>query len=431
MAVARSDPRKKKGGIGLPGPLIYARVSAQVQDYPRTGVRLRRKVGAKMTWRSIDRRLRPGARHNRRTPGLAPLRHNGVPRGAGCRTAGVAKAAALSLLALSNHQAERDVEFSRPDAHDVPMTWQEYQESVARLYEQMEGVGTVKRNVFLPDKVTGTRRQVDVLLEVEAKGHLLTVVIDAKFRNEPLDVKDIEEVASLAKAVKASKAVIVAPNGWNQSAAKKAAALALDLRLMTLEKALELLVEGMWQVCEHCGEDCVVLDQEGVTPYQGGWLGGLRANAGTARRHWSGVRDAEKRPKSAWGSASPAVAAMPGGQSLMESISALPPASRTRLGTDAFGSFDDHHPGRRLKVVRDDDAAILQPRSHFNTLSGTPFGIVWNGFESDRRNLPIWVPNLAFYGGDGQPSASLKVQRHSRRPTRPGLSTVCNMPSRL
>jgi hypothetical protein len=180
--------------------------------------------------------------------------------------------AALSRLALTNRQAQHEVEFSRPNVHDVPMTWQEFQESVARLYEQMEGFGTVKRNVFLPDKDTGTRRQVDVLWQIEAKGHLLTVVIDAKFRKEPLDVKDIEEVASLAEAVKASKAVIVALKGWNQSAAEKAAALALDLRLMTLEEALKLRVESMWQMCEHCGEDCVVLDQEGVTVYQGGWL---------------------------------------------------------------------------------------------------------------------------------------------------------------
>jgi hypothetical protein len=39
------------------------------------------------------------------------------------------------------------------------MERQEYQEAVANLYEQTEGIGVVRRNVPLPDKVTGQMRQ--------------------------------------------------------------------------------------------------------------------------------------------------------------------------------------------------------------------------------------------------------------------------------
>ncbi len=42
------------------------------------------------------------------------------------------------------------------------MRWQEYQDAVAELYLKMEKLGTVYKNVSLPDKVTGQPRQVDV-----------------------------------------------------------------------------------------------------------------------------------------------------------------------------------------------------------------------------------------------------------------------------
>jgi len=35
------------------------------------------------------------------------------------------------------------------------MTWQEYQEAVAELYEQTDGFGNVSRNVMVLDKITG------------------------------------------------------------------------------------------------------------------------------------------------------------------------------------------------------------------------------------------------------------------------------------
>ena len=80
------------------------------------------------------------------------------------------------------------------------MTWQEYQEAAAVLYEQLEGIGAIQRNIRMPDRLTGQDRQIDVLLTLESKGHRFQAVIDAKFHSEPLDVKVIEEVVALAEA---------------------------------------------------------------------------------------------------------------------------------------------------------------------------------------------------------------------------------------
>ncbi len=152
------------------------------------------------------------------------------------------------------------------------MTWQEYQEAVALLYEQLDSLGSVQRNVALPDKVTGQPRQIDVLIEIEAYGHKISIVVDAKFHAEKLDVKDIEGVLALADAVRASQAVIVAANGWTEPAAAKAEFQNCTLRLLTLEDALDLLVPDKWEMCPSCKKDCIVLDMDGITPYGGGWL---------------------------------------------------------------------------------------------------------------------------------------------------------------
>lgn len=102
------------------------------------------------------------------------------------------------------------------------MTWQEYQEAVAILYERAEGIGEVRRDVRIPDKVTGQPRQIDVLIELGSKGHTVKILIDAKFHSSKIDVKNVDEVLALSDAVNACKAVIVSANGWTEPAFRRA-----------------------------------------------------------------------------------------------------------------------------------------------------------------------------------------------------------------
>ena len=124
---------------------------------------------------------------------------------------------------------------------DQTLTWQEYQEAVGRFYEELDDIGEIERNVFLPDLQTGQARQIDVLLKLTLKGHAIRIVIDAKYRKNRLDVKDIEEVLALATAVGANKAAIVCANGWTQPAEIKAQVHSLDLRLLPVIDAAEIL----------------------------------------------------------------------------------------------------------------------------------------------------------------------------------------------
>lgn len=169
------------------------------------------------------------------------------------------------------------------------MTWQEYQDAVAELYEQMDGFGSVRRNVRIPDRVTAQPRQIDVLIEIETKGHSLKLVVDAKFHSTPIDVRDVEAILGLADAIGANKAIIVCANGWSEPAAAKASHVGCDLRLLSIEEALELVVPEKWTMCPECDHDCVVLDQDGLIQLESGriimWLAGQCRSCRCARIH--------------------------------------------------------------------------------------------------------------------------------------------------
>jgi len=82
-------------------------------------------------------------------------------------------------------------------------------------------------------------------------------------RKVPLDVKDIEEVLALARAVGANKAIIVTTTGWTEPAEKKAKFGGMDLKLYPIEEALETIIADMWKLCPACEEDCIVMDSNG------------------------------------------------------------------------------------------------------------------------------------------------------------------------
>lgn len=144
------------------------------------------------------------------------------------------------------------------------MTWQEYQLATSKFYEKFESFGKISHNILIPDRLTGQNRQVDVWGEVYVGGHIITMLIDAKFRKRKLDIKDVEEVESLGRAVRANKIAIVTSHGWTESAENYAHFSSIDLRILAPEEALDLILEDKWFMCYNCEDECVIMDSDGV-----------------------------------------------------------------------------------------------------------------------------------------------------------------------
>ncbi|MGH8072356.1 MAG: hypothetical protein ACRERE_45405 [Candidatus Entotheonellia bacterium] len=71
----------------------------------------------------------------------------------------------------------------------------------------------------------------------------MSILVNVKFRKTKLDVNDIEDVLAHAEAVNASKSVIVSANGWTGPAETKAVFCNIDLLLLSVDEALDLVVE--------------------------------------------------------------------------------------------------------------------------------------------------------------------------------------------
>ena len=112
-------------------------------------------------------------------------------------------------------------------------------------------------------------RQINVLIELDANGHSISILIDAKSWKDTLDVQDIKDVLALTEAVNASKSFIVAANGWTGPAEIKAKFCNMDLLLLSVGEALALVVEDKWQLCSGCEADCIVMDHSGFVEIDG------------------------------------------------------------------------------------------------------------------------------------------------------------------
>lgn len=158
------------------------------------------------------------------------------------------------------------------------MDWQEYQNAVSEFYVRAEGIGVVRSNIRIPDRITGQPRQVDCWLEADIKGHKLGILIDAKYHTNKINVNHVENVSALAESVGANKAIIVCSNGWTEPAKNKAKSIGMDLKLWTTKEAVEFMNPDFWMFCPVCDNGLIIMDNSGFNELNDGsvfwWIAG-------------------------------------------------------------------------------------------------------------------------------------------------------------
>jgi hypothetical protein len=112
--------------------------------------------------------------------------------------------------------------------------WKEYEREIAEHFRAEYPSASIKTNVRLTGKLSGVSRQIDLLIDVLACDMAIRIVVDAKWRNHKLDVKEVEEFLGLAKDVSAHKAVMIAQEGYTAAALSRAQRDDADLLLDVL-----------------------------------------------------------------------------------------------------------------------------------------------------------------------------------------------------
>lgn len=80
-----------------------------------------------------------------------------------------------------------------------------------------------------------TKRQVDILVEGKAAGFNIRVIIDCKYFNKKVDVKDVESFLSFLQDLKASKGILITNNGYSQAAYNRAEYDSQDIELRIID----------------------------------------------------------------------------------------------------------------------------------------------------------------------------------------------------
>jgi hypothetical protein len=136
--------------------------------------------------------------------------------------------------------------------HQIP-GWELYERLVARLMaDQLSTDFCVTPNAHIVGKITGVRRQIDVLIESRHDtDNSRRMIVDAKKKSRKIDVKDVESFRGLMEDVGATHGYLVSSSGYTK-AAEKRAQVSVSIRIVPLNR-LDNFDPSTWPRCQKQG----------------------------------------------------------------------------------------------------------------------------------------------------------------------------------
>ena len=112
--------------------------------------------------------------------------------------------------------------------------WRQFEKLIARIEAAMAPSGVVVTSPDrIADKVTGELREVDACLRYNLGTCPVLITIECRDRTSVEDVRWIEQLAEKQRSIGASITVAVSSSGFSEPAIKKAAALGIQVRVVT------------------------------------------------------------------------------------------------------------------------------------------------------------------------------------------------------
>jgi hypothetical protein len=140
--------------------------------------------------------------------------------------------------------------------------WRQYERLVALLTSgEYDSEYTVIPNIRMNGFISGRKRQIDILVECRFDSDLnRRIVFDAKLRNRPIDIKEVESFEGLMKDVNAQRGFIVCSNGYTKSALRRSEEH-IGIRLIPADQLDDFSIHT-WDRCmnEKCNDGLVLWD---------------------------------------------------------------------------------------------------------------------------------------------------------------------------
>jgi hypothetical protein len=115
-------------------------------------------------------------------------------------------------------------------------TGKEFEELISYLHSCMADKAKVESNVFLIDKDTGKKRQIDILITITDGFYTLRIIVEVRDHKRPVGVEYVGAVDNKKHSVRANMAVIVSKSGFYKPALEKAQSL--GIRALTYQEAI-------------------------------------------------------------------------------------------------------------------------------------------------------------------------------------------------
>jgi len=115
------------------------------------------------------------------------------------------------------------------------MSWKEYEIYITRHLKRLFPETDIQHDVRREGLISRTKRQIDILIEGRVAGFDLKIIVDCKYFNKKVDVKDVESFLSFLQDLKASKGILITNNGYSEAAYNRATFDTQDIELRIID----------------------------------------------------------------------------------------------------------------------------------------------------------------------------------------------------
>jgi hypothetical protein len=113
--------------------------------------------------------------------------------------------------------------------------WRDYEHYIFNHFRKIYPQAKITRDVRLDGRFSGSRRQVDILVEFPNTGFDLRIAVECKFFNEKVDVSVVDSFVGFLQDVGANKGIIITNKGCTAAAESRAATDPSDIEVRIIE----------------------------------------------------------------------------------------------------------------------------------------------------------------------------------------------------
>ena len=111
------------------------------------------------------------------------------------------------------------------------MDWKEYEIYITRHFQKLFPETSIQHNVRREGLMSKVKRQIDILIEGKVAGFDLRIIVDCKYFNKKVDVKEVESFLSFLQDLKASKGILITNKGYSEAAYNRSTYDSQDIEL--------------------------------------------------------------------------------------------------------------------------------------------------------------------------------------------------------